>query len=192
MSVSLLLNNVEEITKRPDARSRALISVNTVISDICNNADYPEDLVEVSLTNPTPELYAVTIPLMSGLEPLVVRKIEYVTVGDYPLENIKPRNALTSTGCQLNGKYYRSGNNLILNAQQPGPIVRLGYYRETPYLTEADTHWLIDSQFTLVLTGVAADVFKATGDDGSYADYQNSFNRMLLNYRRSRIDTEEL
>lgn len=192
MPISLLLNKVEDITKRPDARSRALISVNTVISRISNNADYPEDLIEVSLNNPTPELNAITLPLVLPEGYPQIRKIEYVTMADRPLSAVKPRNALTSEGCALRGHYYRSGNSLILSVAQPGPLARIGYYRATPMLTESDTHWLIEQQETLIIVGVAADVFKATGDDQSYADYQASFDRLYSEFRRMRVDNEEL
>lgn len=192
MSISLLLNKVEDITKRPDARSRALTSVNTVISRICNNADFPEDLIEVSLINPTPDLYAITLPLTLPEGYPAVRKLEYVTVADRPLKAIKPRNALTSEGCAFKGCYYRSGNNLILNVQYAGPSARIGYYQHTPWLTEADTHWLIEQQETLIITGVAADVFKATGDDTSYGDYQSMFERLFAEFRKMRADSEEL
>lgn len=192
MSISLLLSKVEDITKRPDARSRALISVNSVISRISNNADFPEDLMEVSLPNPTPNLHAITVPLVlpEGYPP--IRKIEYVTVADRPLTAVKPRNALTSEGCAIRGQYYRSGNNLILSVGLNGPIVRVGYYRSTPWLTEADSHWLIEQQETMIIQGVAAEVFKATGDDQSYADFQAMYDRLYSEFRRMRVDTEEL
>lgn len=192
MPISLLLNKVEDITKRPDARSRALISVNTVISRIANNADYPEDLIEVSLVNPTPDLHAITLPLVLPEGYPQIRKIEYVTVADRPLTAIKPRNALTSEGCALRGHYYRSGNNLILSVAHPGQSARVGYYRTTPMLSETDTHWLVEQQETLIIVGVVADVFKATGDDRSYADYQASYDRLYSEFRRMRVDSEEL
>lgn len=192
MSVNLLLNKVEDITKRPDARSRALIAVNTVISRICNNADFPEDLIEISLINPTPALHAITLPLTLEEGLPSIRKIEYVTVADRMLTPVKPRNAITSEGCALVDKYYRSGDNLILNVRAPGPIVRLGYYRSTPWLVEASTHWLIAQQEPMILHGVAAEVFKATGDDNSYSDYQAYYDRLYSEFRRMRVDSEEL
>lgn len=192
MSIARLLANVEDITKRPDARDRALTGLNAVIYLITSNADYPEDLVEVTLANPTPQSLSLVIPIELPDGSPSLRKIEYVSWNDNVLKNIKPRNVMRAPGCPIMNCYYRSGNSLVLNVSRTANHVRLGYYQAAPWITEESTHWLIEQQESLLVPGVAAEVFKSTGDDASYAIYWDTFNRLLSEFRRSRNDTEEL
>lgn len=194
MSVTLLLNKVEDITKRPDARSRALTALNKTLSHICNNADYGEDLIETSLTNPTPSQWASVIPLTLDESFPPIRKFEYVVMGGLPLKSIKPRNAIGAKGCQEQGVWYRSGNSLVVNAQRPDAVVRVGYYQQTPYVEDTldATHWLIEEQELMVIEGVCAEVFRMTGADQDYATYKQSFDNLYSEFRRMRVDTEEV
>ena len=125
MSLAQILNKVEDITKRPDARSRALLSANSIIQDICNNADFPEDLVEVSIANPTPDQANFEISLIIPNNPNV-RKIEYLVAGGTPLKYVKPRNVISNTGCVESDSYYRAGSKLNVRTSQLVPVVYLG------------------------------------------------------------------
>ena len=127
MLIKQLLNDSEVITKRPDARARALLSINTVLADVCNNADYPNDLVETVIANPTPGSYTASIPIVLPDLP-ARRKIEYVIAAGKKLTAIKPRAALSTSGCVWKDAYYRSGNEYeaqyrLLRKQFRGMIV---------------------------------------------------------------------
>ena len=191
MSLAQTLNKVEEITKRPDARARALLSANAIIQDICNNADFPEDLVEVSLANPTPDKANFTISLNIPDNP-PVRKIEILVANGKPLKYIKPRAAVTNSGCSPVNAYYRAGSNLNISAEFAPPLVAMSYYQQTEYLSESATHWLeAEAEYILIL-GICASVFRATGDDTSGQEYEGQYRLARQQFRRMRADSEDL
>lgn len=192
MALSSILTKVEDITKRPDATSRALISLNGIIQDICNNADYPEDLVETTILNPTPGSYLATLSLVFPSLP-ARRKIEYVIVdGGKPLTSIKPRNALTSSGCAVPDAYYRVANTLQINSSIPITQVKFGYYQQVGWLSEGDSHWLEEVAEVMLIMGTAAAVFRATGDDNSAAEYEGQYKLARQQFRRALADSEEI
>lgn len=191
MTLATILNKVEEITVRPDARAKGLLSLNNLIQDICNNADYPEDLIETTVLNPTPGEYTSTVSL--ALSPLPdVRKIEYVLAGGKPQKSIKPRNAVCQNGCPETDTYYRAGSNIHIYASTPFDIVYLGYYQHTGYLAESATHWLETKAEHLLVLGTAAAVFRATGDDTSASEYEAQYRMMRQQFRRMIADSEDL
>lgn len=174
MSLTNLLNNVQEITKRPDARARGILALNQIIMEVCIQDDYPEDLIETSIASPTPESPFAVLPLLIPGFP-GVRKIAYLTVHDRPLRSVSPRNAIDSCGQPACSVYYQSGKNLIVNAPSGFTSARIGYYQVIPYITEdvgQDTHWLMDSYESMLEMGTLARVFRATGDDVSADKYE--------------------
>lgn len=189
--ISDVLNDVEVITKRPDARARALLSINSIIQDICNNADYPEDLIEIVLPNPTPGSYQASISLVLTNSP-PIRKIEYVVAAGLPLDNIKPRNALSNTGCVWRNAWYRSGTNLVLNVVAAFDSVQIGYYQQVGMLSETDTHWLLSCAYHMLVVAVSAAVFRATGDDTSGAEFEGQYKLLRQQFRRMLADSENI
>lgn len=160
-----------------------MLAANTIILDIVSNADYPQDLVEATLSNPDPSSNLAVI----SLAPLSLRKIAYVTAQDRQLNSISPRQALDCVGKQVVGCYYRSGNNLIVHAYGPFETIRLGYYQLPLAVSETVapiTHWLIDEYPALMLNGVIASTFQATGDDTSAAYYQRQYLQLRSQVRR--------
>lgn len=191
MSLAQILNKVEDITKRPDARSRALLSANSIIQDICNNADFPEDLVEVSIANPTPDQANFEISLIIPNNPNV-RKIEYLVAGGIPLKYVKPRNVISNTGCVESDSYYRAGSKLNVRTSQLVPVVYLGYYQQYAYLSESATHWLEAEAEHILILGICASVFRATGDDDSGQEYEGQYRLARQQFRRMRADGEDI
>lgn len=188
MSSKTLLDRVELITKRPDARALACDKLNALILQIITESDYPQELVETTIANPTPTNHIATISCPS------VRKIEYITANDKPLTNVKPRNALMNNGCPVLNSWYRSGSTLVLAAEKAFPHIRIGYYPPHVYIPDASdaSHWLIDEQELMIYYGVAAAVFLATGDDQSYTMYMNEYRLLKAQFRRGLRDTEEV
>lgn len=191
MPLSNIINQVIELTARPDARSKALIAVNAIIQDVCNNSDYPEDLIEVSILAPNPGSYTTTISLALPDSP-PVKKIEYVLAGGLPQTLIKPRNAVTSTGCSPANTCYRAGSNLHINASAPIDVIKLGYYQQVGWLAENSSHWLEDVAPQLLVFGTVAAVFRATGDDASATEYEGQYRLARQQFRRMRVDSEEV
>lgn len=192
MPLSAVLNKVEGITKRPDARGRALTSANAIIQAVCNNADYPDDLVEVYLPNPTPGSYIASISLVSETNP-ARRKIEYIVVdGGNPLTNIKPRDVLTNSGCVHKDAFYRVGETLQVNSTVPFERIKMGYYQQVGWLAETDTHWLVTQAESMLILGIVASVFRATGDDASGQEYEAQYLQARQSFRRMIVDTENL
>lgn len=191
MSLAQILNKVEDITKRPDARSRALLSANSIIQDICNNADYPEDLVEVSIANPTPDSANFEISLVIDGQP-PVRKIEYLVANGLPLKYVKPRNVISNTGCVETNSYYRAGSKLNVRTSELTSVAYLGYYQQYSYLGESATHWLEAEAEHILILGIAASVFRATGDDTSGQEYEGQYRLARQQFRRMRADQEDL
>lgn len=186
MSATKLLNDVVEITKRPDARARSLLGVNTIIADIVTNYDYDEDLVETTLDSPDPTSNYAVISLAS----LPVRKVFYLTANNCQLKMVSPRQALDSVGCQMVNCFYISGSNLIIHASAAFPSVRLGYYAAPSQVSETvepTTHWLIDKYPAVMLNGVVAATFQATGDDVSAAFYQRQYLQLRGQIRRQSL-----
>lgn len=184
MSLATLLNNVTEITRRPDARARALIALNSIILEIVTNDDYAQDLVESTLPNPSGNALA-EISLV-GVTP-GVRKICYLTANDIPHSSVTPSNILDPSGqCPQVNIYYRSGNKLVIRSRMEFSEIRLGYYQAFTGLAEAagfDTHWLIDEYEPMLTNGVIGQVFRATGDDVSARDYEAIYKTQRLNIR---------
>lgn len=196
-NLSDLLDDVAEITRRPDARARAVLATNQIITDVINNARYGEDLIEVTINNPGTDLSA-TIALTSPNIEESVRAIAYVKTdsSELPLDPVTPKNALTfaAQGQCLTGCYYRSGSNLIVFANKGWSHIRLGYYQVLQRLSETagnDTHWLLDQEYQMIFTGVIARVFKATGDDTSGQEYEQLFRDMRSTFRRMRSEQED-
>ena len=185
MSLVTLLNDVTEITKRPDARARALLALNTLILEIVTNHDYSQDLVETTLLNPNSEGSAIaSIPLPTSP---AVRKVSYLTANGIPLNSVSPQNILDSSGnCTQTNIFYRSGNNLIVRSRCPFTEVRFGYYQRFVGLVEqagADQHWLLDEYEHLLLNGTVGRVFAATGDDQSAQYYESVYRDLRRNIR---------
>lgn len=191
MSLSQILDKVEEITKRPDARARALTSLNAVIQSVTQNADYPEDLIEHSVTLNPAEVYHFQLPLSFDNLP-AVRKIEYLLAGGKLQTPTKPRNAVLSSGCAAPDTYYRANNLLQVNCSMPATIVYIGYYQQTGFLAELDTHWLETAAEHVLILGTAASVFRATGDDTSAVEYEGQYRIARQEFRRMRADSEDL
>lgn len=189
-----LLDDVAEITRRPDARARAAVSVNTIIAEICTKAKYGEDLIETTILNPGANLSATISLLFQDLP--VVRAIEYVALPNQgALTFVTPRNALDRINNCDAGVYYRSGTNLIVQARAGWTEFRIGYWQAPPRLSEAagqGNHWLLDAAYDVMLTGTIGRVFAATGDDASGNKYESLYRDQLLNWRRSRTDGEEI
>lgn len=190
MLLSKLLADVAEITKRPDARARSLLAINSLITDIVTNADYAEDFVEVTLDNPTPASVYGAISLAAF--PLL-RKISYITARDIPLARVTPRQALDARGCQLVNCYYQSGTNLIVHGQLEFSTIRMGYYQTNEYLQDNDlnTHWLITKFPALILNGAIARTFAATGDDTSATYYERLYLQLRGQVRRQDLGEGE-
>lgn len=183
MSLTTLLSEVVEITRRPDARSRALLALNTLITEIITNQDYPQDLVETSLaTNSPEEVNVASLDL-----PQDVRKIAYVVAGCRQLQSASPQNILDGAGKVLiPDVYYRSGNSLIVRSCQGFDVVRLGYYRRFAGLTEEpgnDSHWLLTEYPAMLLNGTVGRVFMATGDDLSAQYYEGVYKGLRRDIR---------
>ncbi len=191
MSLAQILDKVTDVTKRPDARSRALLSANSIIQDICNNADFPEDLVEVTLVNPTPDKANFTVSLAIPNSP-PVRKIEILVANGKKIEYIKPRQAVSTSGCSPLNTYYRAGSNLNINADAAPPFVALSYYQQTGFLSESATHWLEAEAEHILILGICASVFRATGDDNSAQEYEGQYRLARQSFRRMRVDSEDL
>lgn len=193
-SLSKLLDDVQEITRRPDARARTAIACNDIISEVCSKAKYGEDLIETTIANPG-DILSATISL-NFVDLPVVRAIEYVSIANQGALNfVSPRNALDRINNCDAGVYYRSGSNLIVQARAGWLELRFGYWRAMPVLTEStgnDQHWLLDTEYAMVKNGVIGRVFAATGDDTSGNKYESLYRDHLLNFRRSRTSGEEI
>lgn len=193
MSLSTLLNSVVSLTSRPDARNTiSLTALNSLILEIVTNNDYPDDLVETVIVNPTPENAAASLSLdITGYPG--VRKIEYVVANDRPLRSISPRNALSSQGCPQVDCFYKSGNTLVVNASRAFDSVRIGYYQQVIPLAEVhgeDSHWLIDQYEAMLINATVARTFQATGDDTSAAYYEQLYRDQRKQIRAGLAESE--
>lgn len=193
MSLTTLLNNVQLLTARPDARNGiSLAALNSLILEIVTNNDYPDDLIETVITNPTPENAAASLSLDIAGYP-GVRKIEYVVANDRPLRSISPRNALSSHGCPQVDCFYKSGNTLVVNASRAFEAVRIGYYQQVIPLVEVpgeDSHWLIDQYEAMLVNATVARTFQATGDDTSAAYYEQLYRDQRKQIRAGLAESE--
>lgn len=193
MSLTTLLNNVQLLTARPDARNGiSLAALNSLILEIVTNNDYPDDLIETVITNPTPESAAASLSLDIAGYP-GVRKIEYVVANDRPLRSISPRNALSASGCPQVDCYYKSGNTLVVNAIRAFESVRIGYYQQVVPLVEVpgqDAHWLIDQYEAMLVNATVARTFQATGDDTSAAYYEQLYRDQRKQIRAGLAESE--
>lgn len=190
-----LVDDVITMSKRPDARARAVIICNNIIAEITSKANYGEDLVEVTVANPGPDMSAAIA--FSDISPIPIRAFEYVKTdtSSKPLKAITPRNALDAVDCAYAGVFYRSGTNLIVKAETNWTELRIGFWRGMGRLTETsgqDTHWLLDTEYDLVYMGTLARLFRATGDDDSANQHEPIYRDALQSFRLKRADSEEL
>lgn len=186
MSLQTLLDNVESVTKRPDARARGLIALNALILEITTNDDYAQDLIEATVLNPvTGGSFQAQLSLDLAGYP-GVRKICYLTANDLPLTSLTPNNVLSASGCAQVNVFYRSGNTLVVSSKLAFTEVRLGYYQRFTGLAESvglDQHWLMDDYEPMLVYGTIGRVFRATGDDDSAAYYEQMYLGMRKNVR---------
>lgn len=187
MSLTTLLDNVIEITRRPDTRSRALLSLNSLILEISTNDDYGQDLIEATVLNPDTEGSNVAQLSLTLVGYPAVRKIAYVQANQVPMQSVSPDNILRQGGgCSLTNIYYRSGNTIVVNSRLAFTELRMGYYQAVPSLAEApglDQHWLIDEYEAMLTNGTIGRIFMATGDDESAAYYEGLYRTQRLNIR---------
>lgn len=194
-TITDLVDDVITMSKRPDARARAVILCNNIISEITSKANYGEDLIEVTVVNPGPDMSAV-IPF-ADISNLPIRAFEYVktNTSEKTLKAISPRNALDAVDCAFAGVFYRSGTNLVVKAEASWTELRIGFWRGMSRLSEVagqDTHWLLDTEYDLVYMGVLARLFRATGDDDSANQHEPLYRDALQSFRLKRADSEEL
>ncbi len=193
MSLTTLLNSVVTITARPDARAGiSLAALNSVMLEIVTNSNWPEDLVEATIANPTPDLAAATLSLDIAGYP-GVRLIEYVTANNLPLMSISPRNALSREGCPQTNVYYKSGENIVVNACRAFDLVRIGYYQAfipVQELPGLDQHWLITQYEPMLVNATVARTFQATGDDTSSGYYEQLYRDQRKQIRAGLAEAE--
>lgn len=187
MTLQQLLNNVIEITRRPDARARALLALNTIISEIVTDYDYPEDLIEETVIYQA-DSNQVVIPSPTSKP---IRSIAWLQIRGTNLEQTTVR-AITKMACPPINVFYRSGNSLVINTSWDNfQELRIGYYPTPDYLSEEDgfnTTWLLDKYPTMLENGTIARVFQATGDDASAGYYEGLFMRLRSQIRRAQLE----
>lgn len=187
MTLQQLLSDVIEITKRPDARARSLLALNTIIAEIVTNYNYSEDLIEETVT------YQADSPQVVIPSPTVqpIRAIEWLQVRGQNLRATSPRE-ISKLPCAPVNVFYRSGSNLVINSSYDSfSEFRIGYYATPPTLREvpgSDTHWLLDKYPTLLLAGTVARTFKSTGDDDSAVYYEREFLQLRAQIRRTQLE----
>lgn len=188
MTLSQLLSDVVEITKRPDARARSLLALNTILSEILTDYDYPEDLIEETVP------YAATsgqIVIPSPTE-YPIRSIVWLQIKGQLMTQTTPREISQLKGCTPMNVFYRSGRSLIINTSWDNfSEFRIGYYPTPAHLSEiegSDTHWLLDAYPSMLLNGTIARTFQATGDEESAAYYESLYLRLRGQIRRSQLE----
>lgn len=187
MTLQQLLSNVIEVTKRPDARARSLLALNSIIAEVVTNYDYPEDLVEETVLFAADSNMAV-IPSPTALP---IRSIEWLQVRGMNLKQTSPRE-VSKLACAPINVFYRSGSNLIVNTSYDSfQELRIGYYPAPAMVTEevgSDQHWLLDKYPAMLLSGTIARTFKATGDDDSAIYYEREYLQLRAQIRRSQLE----
>lgn len=188
MTLSQLLSDVVEITKRPDARARSLLALNTIITEILTDYDYPEDLIEETV------VYAADSGQVVVPSPTVhpIRSIVWLQIQGMNLAQTTIREMSKLRDCLPMNVFYRSGKSLVINTSWDRfSEFRIGYYPTPPHLSETvgeDEHWLLDQYPTLLLNGTVARVFQATGDEDSAAYYESLYLRLRGQMRRSQLE----
>lgn len=163
------------------------MALNTVVTEILTNADYPEDLLEETVVFLADSNMAV-VPQPTTRP---IRSIEWLQVRGLNLKQTTPRE-ISKMACPPINVFYRSGNNLILNTSYDSfQEFRIGYYPAPQLLredAESDAHWLLQKYPAVLLSGTIARTFKATGDDDSAAYYEREYVMLRTQIRRSSLE----
>lgn len=164
MNFGEALQQVYDITKRPDKSSETKRAINSAINQYSLAATFAHDLVENTYTLNATQ-YAQSI-IISATFPRF-RKVAYLrpTGAKFTLDNITPSKVLTPKGCERTNVWYRAGDRLVLNFQNLWQTLEYGYFQYPAVLVETgDTHWMLDICPMMITDFAISRVFDSVGE----------------------------
>jgi hypothetical protein len=164
MNFTEAVNEVIEITKRPDKVSSIRREVNAAINWCCTDTDFARDRNEQTVAISS-SAYAGNILLSAFTR---FRKIDAIrpSARNKTLDNLDPRN-IFAKGKEQTDVYYIAGLQLNYKLCKLDSSLLVAYYSYPPALINIDTFWLLDVSPYMIIDRAAAKLFNDIGDDRS-------------------------
>lgn len=191
MTLAELLQEVYNLTGRPDRTVESLAAVKAATLKAHQSDYYYKDIFEAGLTFPSSEYvqnldYRTILPRWRALK--YIRK--YDLVNDTPgafLELILPEMVLDRYNIQKTDICYTAGAYIQINSSTQEQNYLLGCYLQPDITDLTYTSWVaIDHPYAIVFDA-AATVFKAIGKDEEAAAYRNLVSEQIAMVRGSNI-----
>lgn len=173
-SFSELVDNVYQITNRPNLESQTKLAVRAATLKAHHTDYYPKDLFETGIQWADKKFiqsldYRTVIPLWRSFKYL--RKYADGTAGKF-LTILTPEEVLDEYGTAKEDICYLAGSQIEIRSSTEDEFMLLGCYIH-PNITEANySSWIaLDHPFAIVYEA-AANIFKQTGFDEQFTVFQ--------------------
>lgn len=191
MTLAELLQEVYNLTGRPDRTVESLAAVKAATLKAHQSDYYYKDLSEAGLTFPSAEYvqnldYRALLPRWRALKYLRKYDITSDTPGAF-LTLILPEMVLDRYNIQKTDICYTAGAYVQINSSTQEQNYLLGCYLQPDITDLTYTSWVaVDHPYAIVFDA-AATVFKAIGKDEEAAAYRNLVSEQIAMVRGSNI-----
>lgn len=164
MLFTAAVNEVINITKRPDKILDIRREINAAVNMFCADADFTQDVQEQLLAI-NPLLFGQNIPYTSLTR---FRKMQFLKrAGTYEYLTELQAKKLTSLE-DSKDKWYMAGTGIRTNMCKLASALDIGYYQFPPILTDAEgIFWLLAQSPYMVIDRAAGKIFINLGDKAS-------------------------
>lgn len=185
MNFTEAVDEVINITSRPDKRAEASRQLNRALSLFTLKASFKKDLVETSLSI-DPTLYGQSVSIASFAN---FRKFKYIrpTSRRYYLTEVDATQVFGPNGMLQPDRYFVASSTLLITQSQLDSSLQVGYYTYAPVLTEVapnNTHWMLDMIPYALIEKAASKIFQQIGDDTSSRAYDQSSAELFIAARK--------
>lgn len=172
MNFGEAIQQVYDITKRPDKDAETQRAINSAINQYSLAATFYHDLVESTYTLNSTE-YAQSITISTTFTRF--RKVAYLrpTGAKFILDKIDPSKAITPNGCERTNVWYRAGDRLVLRFQNLWQTLEYGYFQYPLVLSgNSDTHWMLDITPNMITDFAISRIFDSVGEQTEAKRYK--------------------
>lgn len=183
MNFSEVVQEVVNITKRPDKLAEIRTQVNAAINFCCIEIEFGRDLEEVLYPLSDPSAYIHSIPLTEFIR---WRKFCYIKApsSKHCLQQRDP-DKIFEAGKEARDVFYIAGNEVKISLCATSPSLIIGYFRYPPVLTDSSPDfWLLEVSPYMIIDKACASIFLGVGNNTEASSHLVSFNNAFTSARR--------
>lgn len=182
MNFTEVVNEVVDITKRPDKIKDIRREVNAAINFFSVETNFARDRSEQSVAIDA-TIYAQSIPLSVLTR---FRKVDVIKPsGRCSLSNKEPSNIFTRNPSDATNVWYLAGNQINISTDSLNATLLLAYYSFPPILTDiAPDYWMLEVSPFMVIDRAASKIFANIGDDSSMKVHKGFADEAYISAKR--------